>query len=65
MTDLFSKGDLNFDDRFVSVSTLSRTLSLSRRTIYRLIERKKLKTFKVSNYHLVEISSLKNIIEEV
>ncbi|MGL4902758.1 MAG: helix-turn-helix domain-containing protein [Cetobacterium sp.] len=65
MRNLFCKHDLELNDEFVSVSTLSKTLSLSSRTIYRLIQKEKLKSIKVNGYHLVQLSSLENIIEEV
>lgn len=65
MKNLFSKDTLELNDEFVSVSALSKTLSISSKTIYRLIQKEKLKTVKINGYHLIHLSSLKNIIEEV
>lgn len=65
MDNMFFKQEFNLNEDFVSVYTLSKTLFLSSKTIYRLIKKKKLKTIKINGCHLVDLSSLKNIVKEV
>lgn len=52
-------------NEFSSVNELSKKLLVSKKTIYRMIAKKKIKSFKFSGVYFIKTSSVKYLVEEV
>lgn len=50
---------------FLTVQELSKKIFVSKKTIYRMIATKKVKSLKVGGIYLIKTSSVKSLIEEV
>lgn len=50
---------------FLTVHELSKTIFVCKKTIYRMIAQKKVKSLKIGGIYLIKISSVKSLIEEV
>ncbi|MDX8335932.1 helix-turn-helix domain-containing protein [Candidatus Cetobacterium colombiensis] len=65
MGNKFVRTNLISYNGFITVKDLANYLSISKKTIYRMIKTGKLSHIQVSGYYAIKISSVKNLIEEV
>ena len=55
----------NHCKEFLTVQELSKKIFVSKKTIYRMISTKKVRSLKVGGIYLIKTSSVKSLIEEV